>query len=250
MVNIAIIGCGNIAHIIKEKSSSITIKAVYDIDYKAAKLFAEEAGCLMAASIEELAGCDADVIVEAASPRAVREAGRCALEHGKDILIMSVGGLADKETYGELLSIARRTGAKIRIPSGAIGGLDAIQAAKTGGVSSIILQTTKPPSSLGLDLDERTLVFEGSPEEAIKKYPKNINVAVTLAIISGGNPVTVRIVADPSYTRNVHEVKVVGEVGTLTFTFDNTPSENKATSLIAGYSAVSILESLSSPLQF
>ena len=162
---------------------------------------------------------------------------------------MSVGGLIDDTFRSEVRKIASLHNAKIYVPSGAVGGLDALQAARVGTIDDITLETRKPPSSLGLDLAKSEIVFEGTPVEAIAKFPRNINVAVTLALAGGEDKVTVRIIADPGVTKNIHKICVRGEVGTLTFTFENEPSANKATSLLAGYSAVALLEKLADTLQ-
>jgi len=250
MLRISLIGCGNIASIIQEHCIVADIVAVLDMDKEKSIRFAQESGAEACQDIEGLLRIPSDIVVEAAAPIAVRNMGRKVLESGKDLMVMSVGGLAEKDFREGLLEVARRNGKKIYIPSGAIGGLDAISSANVGKIDSITLETTKPPSSLGIDNKERELVFEGSPEEAIKLYPKNINVSVTLSIIAGTEKVKVRIFSDPAARSNMHKVVIKGDIGELKFNFVNRPSPNMATSLLAGYSAVALLNRIDSPLQF
>jgi len=250
MVEISLLGCGNIARIITEYDEDIKVLAVYDKDHIKARRFADEFNVNYCSNIDELLSMKVDMVVEAASPIAVREVAKEVLLSGNDMLIMSVGGLSDPSFKEGLLQTAKLLGRKIYIPSGAIGGLDALSSAKVGNLEDITLETTKPPASLGMDVNERTIVFEGPPSEAIKKYPRNINVSVTLAVIAGNDKVKVRIIADPKAERNTHKITIRGDVGVLSFVFDNEPSPNKATSLLAGYSAIALLKRIDSPLQF
>ena len=249
MISIGLIGCGNIATIIAEKSKNVSIVAIYDADTRRMEAYSSRWGAPTCKSVKELLSHPCELVVEAASPAAVRATAKEVLSSGKSLMVMSVGGLVDASYRKELCDIAEKTGAKIYVPSGAIGGIDALRAARVGSVSSIELETRKPPASLGIEVSHETTVFEGSPSEAIALYPHNINVAVTLALAGGEDVVRVRIVADPCVDKNIHTIRVIGDVGALSFRFENEQSPNKATSLIAGYSAVALLEKIASPLQ-
>ncbi len=87
-----------------------------------------------------------DLLIEAASQETCRELTPRALEMGRDIMVMSVGGLV--EIYEEVFALARSKNAHIYIPSGAIVGIDGVEAAMTGGVSSVRLTTRKPINAL------------------------------------------------------------------------------------------------------
>jgi len=250
MVEISLIGCGNIASMISNYDKGIIVKAVYDKDQEKSRRFAEEHGARYCSDMDEFLSVPVDVVVEAASPIAVKEVAKEVVQSGKDIMVMSVGGLSDDGFRQEIIEIAKEMGRKIYIPSGAVGGLDAISSAKVGKIEEVVLETTKTPKALGMEIDEKQVIFEGSPSEAIERFPRNINVSVTLAIVAGSDNVKVRIVADPSAKRNTHKVTVRGDVGLLSFTFDNEPSLNLSTSLIAGYSAIALLKRIGSPLQF
>ncbi|HOP09697.1 MAG TPA: aspartate dehydrogenase, partial [Candidatus Methanofastidiosa archaeon] len=245
-----LLGCGNIARIISKYDGEIVVKAVYDKDGGKSRSFSHEFKVKNCMSMEELLSVDSDIVVEAASPLAVRAVAMDVIRSGKDMMIMSVGGLSDVKFRNELLKTAKELHRKIYIPSGAIGGLDALSSTMVGRLDGVVLETTKPPGALGMDVKERTVVFEGSPKEAIERYPKNINVSVTLAVFAGNDKVKVRIVADPDAKRNTHSITITGEIGVLSFVFDNEPSPNMSTSLLAGYSAIAVLKKIDSPLQF
>ena len=249
-MNIALIGCGNIASIIARKARNVRIVAVYDADEQRKNTFAAQIGAHASPDLASLLEEDVALVVEAASPSAVRQTAQHVIKAGKDLMVMSVGGLVDPVFRSQLIGLAGEHNRRIYIPSGAIGGLDAISAARVGRIDSITLETRKPPGSLGLTVASETVVFEGTPQEAIARYPRNINVAVTLSIIGGDDRVRVTIIADPATRNNTHRITVRGEVGTLAFEFANEPSPNQATSLLAGYSAVALLERIAQPLHF
>ena len=74
-----------------------------------------------------------DLAVEAASQAALPEFVPKALARGRDMLIMSVGGLLGRE---EWFRQANEKGCHIYVPSGAIAGLDGIKSASIGRIES------------------------------------------------------------------------------------------------------------------
>jgi aspartate dehydrogenase len=201
-----------------------------------------------------------DLIVESASQEAVGELLPLAIEKGKDILVMSVGGLIGKE---ELINRAREKNCRIFIPSGALSGLDAVQSANIGEIKSATLTTIKPPKALlgapyieqkGIDLfsfKEPTTIYEGNAREVIKLFPANVNVAAALSLAGiGVDKTKVRIVVDPNAKTNIHKIEVEGDFGKITTQTENFPSpSNPRTSYLAILSAISLLKKLSSPLR-
>ncbi len=139
-------------------------------------------------SLDELVR-SSDLIVEAASQAALPTIVPKALAAGKDLLIMSVGGLLGHEDW---FALARERGCKIHVPSGAIAGLDGLKAACRGLLRTVTLTSRKPIAALrggkyvvdsGIDLDaltESTVIFSGSPEDACRAFPATSNVAATL----------------------------------------------------------------------
>ena len=203
----------------------------------------------------------ADWIVEAASPSAVGEILRLCLGKRKNLLVMSSGGLLKCPSA---LQEASARGIRVVVPSGAIAGLDAIQAAALGSIQEAMITTRKSPHALagapylqkkGLDLSSitaETVVFEGNAAEAIEGFPANINVAATLSLATGLGPkkTRVKIVADPAATRNTHHVFVRGSSGTIATTVENVPSQtNPKTSALAVLAACAAIDGIFSSVR-
>jgi len=100
-----------------------------------------------------------DIVFEAASYGAVRQYAEKVIEAGKDLIIMSIGGLLDEDLYNRLRKKAEQMRSKIYLPSGAVCGIDGLKAAQASEVNEVTLVTTKTPASLGKDLDKRTIIF-------------------------------------------------------------------------------------------
>lgn len=236
-MKIGIIGCGNIAHHIAKSVGNVV--AVYDICPEKCK----DMNAKICNDVEELISLS-DLIVEAASPSAVEKYAMKVVESGKSMIIMSIGGLVNPEFRERLFETARRKGVRIYLPSGAIGGIDLIKTARIAGLKRVILRSTKNAKTLGYEVNKKTLIFRGKASEAIKRFPKSVNVSVLLSIVSGMD-IDVEIYADPEVRENVHEIFVEGEFGTAEIRVRNKPSPaNPRTSYLATLSPVYILNSL------
>lgn len=200
-----------------------------------------------------------DLVVECASVQAARDIALSVLKKGKDLMILSVGALVDADFRQSIYEAARANKCCVYIPSGAIGGIDALLAASQGAINRVTLTTTKPSKGLetapyvlenDVNLTRSGLIFEGTADEAIAGFPQNINVSATLALAGVGFEKTiVRIAVDPTSTHNVHVIEVEGEFGTFTARFENVPTENKRTSKLAAYSAVATLKRIIYPVK-
>ena len=210
-------------------------------------------------SLEELVR-RSDLIVEAARQEALPEIVPKVLGAGKDLMVMSVGGLLGHDDWFRL---AEERGCRIHVPSGAIAGLDGLKAACRGRVDLVTLTSRKPVAALrgtkyvverGIDLDAfkaETIIFEGLPEEACKAFPTTSNVAASLRLAVGGAvKVRVRVAAVPGGSQNVHEITAQGEFGCLRMVVENVPSEsNPRTSALAAMSALATLDGLTRSLR-
>jgi aspartate dehydrogenase len=199
-----------------------------------------------------------DLVVESASQEAVKQYAPEILESGKDMVVLSVGAFVDRDFWTRCKLLAKQHNCKIYIPSGAICGIDGLEAASVGRIDELVLITYKPPSTLkdveylkkkGVDLDaiERaTVVFNGHAEDAVKYFPKNINVAATISLAGEGFEKTrIRIVADPNIKRNIHRIIVKGEFGEMECNARNLPSkENPRTSVLAALSAIATVKKI------
>lgn len=246
-MKVGIIGCGAIANIMTnfavEGKLGIDLKFFYDRDIERAENLALQVDGTVVLEVEDMLD-KVDLVIEAASPQAVADVIPKVLEEGKDVLIMSIGALMDKELRQRLEKIASSTDSKIFAPSGAIVGLDGIKAASIGKIKEASLITRKPPKSLGIKTEGETILYEGKASDAVKEFPTNINVAAALSLACGKD-VDVKIIADPSVDRNMHEVHVIGDSGEFTTITRNVRcSMNPKTSVLAAYSAIKLLKSL------
>lgn len=205
-----------------------------------------------------------DVVLEAASHDAVREHLVPLLEAGISVVVLSAGALADDELRARAEHAAARTGALLYVPSGGIGGLDALKGACAAGVDEVTIQVAKPPAawkniayveSLGLDLDRlagATTLFEGSAREGVPHFPQNVNIAAVLALAGIGFERTrLRVVADPSLNFNTHTIRVSGASGRFTVVLENVPApDNPKTAWLACYSALAALREWKSPARY
>jgi aspartate dehydrogenase len=251
-LKVGILGCGAIANIITnfaaEGKLGVDLEFFYDRDMERAENLASQVDGTVVLNIEDLL-VNVDIVIETASPQAVREIVPQILEAGKDVIVMSVGALLDTDLRNNLKAIAEKNNARIHVPSGAIVGLDGVKAASIGKIHKVSLITRKPPKSLGISADTETLLYEGKAKDAVKKFPMNINVAATLSIACG-KEVDVKIIADPRVDRNSHEVHMIGDFGELKTTTHNMRcSINPKTSVLAAYSAIKLLRSLNENLQ-
>ena len=210
-------------------------------------------------SLAELAE-HADVVVEAAPAAVFEQIAEAAIAHGRIFVPSSVGALLPRM---HLVARAQQTGARIIVPTGALLGLDAVRAAAEGDVSSVTIETRKPPGGLEgapylvenninvSGLSEPLLVFRGNAFDAAKGFPANVNVAAALALAGIGPERTmVEIWADPGVTRNTHTIRVEAATVRLTMTIENVPSEeNPRTGKITPLSILACLRGLTSTLK-
>ena len=248
MIKIGLIGCGNIGHIIAKNADSIKIIALFDAIYDRAKDLEAITGARAHQHFESFIKEPFDLVVEAASVNAVKQYAHDILANNKDIVIMSVGALADPILKNELRELARKHGRHIYIPSGAIFGLDNLKIGRVSTIRKLLLRTVKSPESLGIKANKRQLIFSGKANECIKAFPKNVNVSVAMSL-AAGRDVDVELWVDPAVDRNVHEMVIEGDFGETCIKVTNVPSpDNPATSYLAALSILSLLKGLEDPL--
>jgi len=200
----------------------------------------------------------ADVVLEAASHDAVHAHLVPMLERGLSVIVLSAGALCDDALRESAESAAGRGGGLLYVPSGGIGGLDALKGACAAGVDSVSIRVAKPPAAwqgipfvqeLGLDLGglrEPRVLFSGPAREGVPHFPQNVNIAAVLALAGVGFERTrLEVVADPGLRFNTHTISVAGRTGRFQVMLENVPSpENPKTAWLACYSALAAVKSL------
>jgi aspartate dehydrogenase len=264
MLKVGLLGVGAIGRVIAQaldaRQLDAELVALADQDGgRAEALSGELRGRPPVVCVEEMIE-RCELAVEAASQAALPDFVPKALARGRDVLIMSVGGLLERE---EWFREARERGCRIYVPSGAIAGLDGIKSASIGQIAAAELTSRKPVKALagskyvedrGLQLaefTEETVIFDGTAEEAARAFPATSNVAASLRLaVDAEVPVRVRVVAVPGGNENVHEIRVCGEFGKLMMRVENVPSKsNPKTSQLAAFSAVATLKNLTRSLR-
>ncbi|MBU1894490.1 MAG: saccharopine dehydrogenase NADP-binding domain-containing protein, partial [Candidatus Omnitrophica bacterium] len=122
---IGIIGAGAIGKCLAEYAEShlnrfINQLILFDSDIDKMKTLADKLNNVeIATSMKDLVE-KSDLVIEAASAGAVSAIFENVLREGKDLMVMSIGGLLGNEDY---LDMARNKGLIVILPSGAIAAI-------------------------------------------------------------------------------------------------------------------------------
>jgi aspartate dehydrogenase len=270
-MRIALIGGGTIARLVLEHVQSAKLGRFEVVALMGrrggaprGRELAREFGLRYVERREQLVAEKPQAVIEAASHQAVREHLVALLEARIGVVVLSAGALIDDALRQAAQQAAARTGALMFVPSGGIGGLDALKTACIAGVDEVSIQVAKPPAAWkgipyvdesGVDLaalkGPHTL-FEGTAREGVPHFPQNVNIAAILSLGGiGPDRTRLKVVADPALTLNTHTIRVSGRCGRFTLVLENVPApENPKTSWLACYSALAALQALSSPVRY
>jgi aspartate dehydrogenase len=237
---VGLIGCGAIGTVLAEAIERKLVVCdelvIFDVDSAKAEKLKDSLNfpVKIMPNVDALLASKPSIVVEAASQQAVREYYNKIFAANIDFIIMSTGALLDLNTNTP----------KLHFPSGAIGGLDAISPAALAGINEVTLTTRKPPKALGKTNSQEETVYEGYAEEAARQFPREMNVAATLALTVKPAKVKVQVVSDPTVVRNTHQIHVKWRYGEMTMQFANDPHpDNPHTSALAAWSAINLLKS-------
>ena len=269
-MRIALLGAGTIARLVLGHIRSGRLPGI-DVTAIAARpgsvraaLLARDFGVPLVDGRDALLGLRPQAVLEAASHEAVGEHLVPLLEAGVSVIVLSAGALAEDSLRLAAEDAVQRSGASLYVPSGGIGGLDALKAACVAGVDEVSIQVAKPPKAwkgiafvekLAIDLDglrAPCVLFDGTARDGVPHFPQNVNIAAVLSMAGiGFDRTKLRVVADPALTRNTHRIEVAGASGRISMVFENVPSpENPKTAWLACYSALAALREMASKVRY
>jgi len=263
-MRIGIIGGGAIARLVLEHIRDGALGAVQVVALAGrsaqsrGKALAGAFGVPFVVGLEALAAAKPEAVVEAASHEAVREFGEGLLGRGIAFVALSGGALCDDALRDRLERAAARHRSLLYVPSGGIGGLDALKAACLAGAEEVSIAVTKPPAAwlgipyvekLGVDLDRLSapeVLFEGSAREGVPHFPANVNIAAVLSMAGiGFDRTRLKVVADPALKFNTHFIVIRGRTGRIDIKFESVAMpENPKTSMLACFSALAAIREL------
>jgi len=211
---------------------------------------------------DDLINLTPDLVVEAASKVAVEVWAPTALSVAKTVIIASTSAFADGELLARLRYKAKQCGSRLVIPTGSIGGIDALASAAMLPLDEVVHRISKPPDAWRntnaenlLDLSSlsaQATFFSGSASEAARAFPQNANATVVTALAGIGlSKTVVELVADPLITRNQHTIAARGRFGRLTITLENEPLEgNPKSSELTALNLARLIEEQEASLIF
>jgi aspartate dehydrogenase len=210
-------------------------------------------------NIDDLLGLSPDIVVECAGHEALRMYGGGVLRAGRTLIVSSVGALAD-ESLETSLRDAAATGGRLVIPSGAMGGLDALGAARRAGLDEVLYTSRKAPAAWRgtkaetlVDLQSINAAkafYEGSARQAALDFPQNANVVAAVALAGMGFERTrVRLIVDPDASGNRHLLEARGGFGEISSSvLSRTFPDNPKTSMLTPYSLLRAIDNLETRL--
>lgn len=269
-MRIGILGGGVIARLVLEhaRAGALGDAAIVGIlgrnDASRGKPLARAFHIPFVTSLDALLALQPDAVIEAASHDAVRQYAAPLLEAGVSVIVLSAGALCDDALRSRLENLASARSALLYVPSGGIGGLDALKAACAAGVDEVEIAVTKPPAAwkgipyverLDVDLDRLAgpaTLFEGAAREGVPHFPANVNIAAVLSMAGVGFDRTrLKVVADPALKFNTHYINIRGKTGQISIKLESVPSpDNPKTAMLACYSAIAAVKALGSRVRY
>ena len=254
-LRIALIGDGSISHSVRE-----TLDQAGNIGLEIVGVLCRHMRDGIVATFDELIQQRPDVVVECAGHQALIDYGTKVLAAGIPLVIASIGSLADEALFQQLRRAALTGGTRMTLVPGAMAGIDALAAARFGGLREVRYIGRKPPQAWANTEAEKLVdlsalegpkkFFRGNAREAALRFPKNANVAATVALAGlGFDKTEVELVADPTIKKNIHELMFEGGDGRVEITIRGEPSRaNPQTSALTAHSIVRVLEGMSAPV--
>ncbi len=251
IIKIGIVGCGNIglevAKAIDEGKIPAKLISVCDIrKEKAENLVNVLKSKPQILKLEELIS-SCNLVFESARFDVVPAVVRNCILKNRNVVIMSVCGLLIDR---DILKEVKKSSIKVYIPSGAIGGIDALKSMNFADIEYVKLVTEKPFEAFNninkKAKGDKLFLFRGNAYEAVKNYPLNVNVAATVSLAGIGPEKTeVEIIANRKLKVNVHTLIVKSKAGFFKVVCKNSACvQHPKTSFIAPLSAIALLKNI------
>lgn len=261
---LALVGCGFLGNIVADAwkaglLADYQLVGAYNRTAEKAAALAEKAACRVCTSLDGLLALEPDYVVETASVAMAKEMAVPVLRRGANLVLTSIGALADPAFRAQAEATAKENGVKLHIASGAVGGFDVLRtislmAQAQGLEEKAGIVTHKGPQSLkntpvfqeALMTDrEESRVLSGTAAQAISVLPTKVNVAVAAALATTGpEQATAEIFSVPGFVGDDH--RITAEIDGVKATVDI----YSRTSAIAGWSVVALLRNLAAPIMF
>jgi aspartate dehydrogenase len=256
-LRIAFIGWGainsRVGALLEQRKAAIEIAGIATRDSPVGRAELPQ-GVRFFGSPDDLASLTPDLVVEAAGRAAIAQWAPAALASAPTMIITSTSAFADDGLLAWLADLARQNGSQIQLPSGAIGGVDALASAAILGLDEVVHQIVKPPRAWKgtpaeqlVDLDRltrRAVFFTGTARQAASAYPQNANATVVTSLAGLGLDRTrVEMIADPASPLNGHRITARGDFGRMEITLENKPlATNPKSSELTALSLVRLIE--------
>lgn len=257
LLRLVFIGWGainsRVGEILKERRSPVDIIAIATNNSSGTRA-AWPDGARVLSGPDDLIALKPDLVIEAAGRAAITQWGSAALAAAPTVIFASTSAFSNDGVLASLLDQAERHGSKIELPSGAIGGMDALASAAVLGLDDVVHQIVKPPNAWrgtaaeeSVDLNhvtESTAFFSGTARQAAAAYPQNANATVVTSLAGIGLDRTrVEMIADPGVSMNGHRITARGAFGEMQITLKNRPlAKNPKSSELTALSIVRLIE--------
>jgi aspartate dehydrogenase len=252
-LDLTLIGYGAIGRAVHQRLAQMPAVRLRHVVASAARVSALQAELGSSVQVTAQVPERSDVVLECAGHSALTAHVLPALERGLECAVLSIGALSDADLPERLQAAAERSGTQLHLLAGAIGGIDALAAARLAGLERVVYTGRKPPAGWRgspaeqvVDLDclrEPMVILQASAREAARLYPKNANVAATVSLAGLGLDRTeVRLIADPGVSENIHEIEAHGAFGQMQLQMRGKPlADNPRTSALTVLSALRFL---------